>query len=226
MMSVPVFHESHSPTAVAPVTAAPPSAASVNAPPSYPFARPAAAHDGQSPSSQPGLGPPARLGQAPVYSPAASTIQTDSDAHGLVNAVQHPHQPHPPSHAHPHHSQLPPHQHVVTPPMQYSSVGGHGTSASPPGPPALTPAASSVSPPQKKNTRIPRACDLCSQRKVKVSLSPHRYCSFRLGSILTALITVRRWTSAMSTMPRAERRLYLRTRQEEERTPEPSCRSC
>lgn len=173
MMSVPSYHESHPPTSstsTSPVTAATPTNnAPVNASPSYPFARPAApqaptTHDGHSPSSQNGLGPGARLGQAPVYSPGpASALPTGPDGHGLVNTGQHHHQ------MHSHHAQIPHHQHIVTPPTQYSSIGGHGTSASPPGTQAITPAASSVSPPQKKNTRIPRACDLCSQRKVKVS---------------------------------------------------------
>lgn len=180
MMSVPGFHESHPPTATIPVSAAAPASAPVNAPPSYTYAHPPAttAHDGHSPSAHNGLAPAPRLGQAPVYAPAA-TIQPSPDARGLVHAVPHQHQQQQPQHQprphqHSHTSQISPHQHqhVVTPPMQYSSVGGHGTSASPPGAQALTPAASSVSSPQKKNTRIPRACDLCSQRKVKVSSPP------------------------------------------------------
>ncbi|POS71739.1 hypothetical protein DHEL01_v209862 [Diaporthe helianthi] len=58
---------------------------------------------------------------------------------------------------------------------QYSSPGngngnGNGnyaSSASPQSQQAPTPAASTSSAPAKKNTRIPRACDLCSTRKVK-----------------------------------------------------------
>lgn len=175
MMSVPAYHENHSSTAAAsPATTAAP----VHAPPSYPsYAHPAqqppaAPPDAQtqSPSSSQNAGP--RLSQPPpVYS-------TGPDSHGLVSAVQqqqqpphhHHHQPNP--HPHPHHAPFRPHQHAVTPPLQYSSMGGHGTSASPPGNQAPTPNASSASPPQKKNTRIPRACDLCSQRKVKVSRFP------------------------------------------------------
>ncbi|KAL1873946.1 hypothetical protein Daus18300_003819 [Diaporthe australafricana] len=50
---------------------------------------------------------------------------------------------------------------------QYSPPGNHASSASPQSQQAPTPAASTSSAPSKKNTRIPRACDLCSTRKVK-----------------------------------------------------------
>lgn len=72
----------------------------------------------------------------------------------------------------------PQHHGNVSPALQYPSSApiSHGSSGSPPGQASTT--SDPVSPPNhhptpstngKKNTRIPRACDLCSQRKVKVS---------------------------------------------------------
>lgn len=51
-------------------------------------------------------------------------------------------------------------QDAASPSLQYSPGAHHDLHA-----PAHS---GSASPPSKKNTRIPRACDLCSQRKVKV----------------------------------------------------------
>lgn len=101
-----------------------------------------------------------KQGQRPSYTPAPNSLNAASQP------MRHPgSQP-----ASQHHGN-------VSPALQYpSSVPvNHGVSGSPPGQ-ASTPSDQVSSPNNatsgangKKNTRIPRACDLCSQRKVKVS---------------------------------------------------------
>lgn len=108
------------------------------------------------PSSQNGNG--ARQGQEAAYASSANSsltaaLQVGPDTH---SAQQHQ-QP------------LGHHHGTVTPPLQYASGIHHGPSTSPPGHQGPTLSDSGSPPPNKKTTRIPRACDLCSQRKVKVS---------------------------------------------------------
>lgn len=113
------------------------------------------------------------------------------------------------------------HQHDAAATPQYSTVGHHGQSASPPDHQGPSHAAS-VSPQSKRNTRIPRACDLCSQRKVKVCFWP---CHGTPGTRTDTLPTpVRRWNPSMSTLPRTTSPLHLRSHQETARTSEQSSR--
>lgn len=123
---------------------------------------PAAAH---APHSLPQNGQP--QGPASAYTASAhdsltTALQVPITPHGIVNTpTQHQHQQG--------HQSPPQSQHIRPQAGQYSSPGNHASSASPQSQQAPTPAASTSSAPAKKNTRIPRACDLCSTRKVKVS---------------------------------------------------------
>lgn len=119
-----------------------------------------AAQEGLS-SSQTQHGNGVRQGQRPSsYTPAPNSLSATSQPA-----------------RHPGSQPTPQHHGNVSPALQYTSSTSvnHGASGSPPGQ-ASTPSDQVSSPNNatsgakgKKNTRIPRACDLCSQRKVKVS---------------------------------------------------------
>lgn len=99
---------------------------------------------------------------ASAHDSLTTALQVPINPHGIVSTpMQHQHQQ---GHQSPQQS-----QHIRPQTGQYSSPGNHASSASPQSQQAPTPAASTSSAPAKKNTRIPRACDLCSTRKVKVS---------------------------------------------------------
>lgn len=110
---------------------------------------------------------PASAYTASAHDSLTTALQVPITPHGIVNTpTQHQHQQG--------HQSPPQSQHIRPQAGQYSSPGNHASSASPQSQQAPTPAASTSSAPAKKNTRIPRACDLCSTRKVKVScLSGH-----------------------------------------------------
>lgn len=131
----------------------------VNAPPYLPPPTPAL----QSPYTNPphqGAG----QSQSPAYAASAhgslAIALQDPIPHGILNSAQHQQQQ--PQ------QQQPQPPHTGAPEGQYPSVENHGSSASPQSQQASTPAAAGTSAHSKKNTRIPRACDLCSTRKVKV----------------------------------------------------------
>lgn len=102
--------------------------------------------------------------QTPAYAASAhgslAIALQDPVPHGILNPAQH-HQQQP-------QQQQPQLPHTGAPEGHYPSIDNHGSSASPQSQQAPTPAASATSAQSKKNTRIPRACDLCSTRKVKV----------------------------------------------------------
>lgn len=115
----------------------------------------ALAHNGRAPGS-------AAAYTASAHDSLTTALQVPITPHGIVNT--------PSQHQHQQGHQSPPQsQHIRHQSGQYSSPGNHASSASPQSQQAPTPAASTSSAPAKKNTRIPRACDLCSTRKVKVS---------------------------------------------------------
>lgn len=120
----------------------------------------ALAHNGRTPGS-------AAAYTASAHDSLTTALQVPITPHGIVNAPAH--------HQHQQGHQSPPlSQHIKPQVGQYSSPGDHASSASPQSQQAPTPAASTSSAQAKKNTRIPRACDLCSTRKVKVSCDPIR----------------------------------------------------
>lgn len=188
--------------------------------------------DGLPSSSHYGHGPTPRHDQA--YLDAAS-------AHALTATSQPGQQPGS------HHQQRPnagsQHHGNVSPALPYPSAApinqGSGSpscsghqpptptdSASPPATSRAPPAGNNV----KKNTRIPRACDLCSQRKVKVLTFVSQLYFLLPRGPATALVliykaySVRRRRPTMSTMPRTQRALHLRPPKEASRTSQPSRR--
>lgn len=108
--------------------------------------------------------------QSPAYAASAhgslAIALQDPVPHGILNPAQHHQQQQQPQQQQP---QLP---HTGAPEGHYPSIDNHGSSASPQSQQAPTPAASATSAQSKKNTRIPRACDLCSTRKVKCEGGP------------------------------------------------------
>lgn len=118
----------------------------------------ALAHNGRAPGS-------AAAYTASAHDSLTTALQVPITPHGIVNT--------PAQHQHPQGHQSPPQsQHIRPQAGQYSPPTNHASSASPQSQQAPTPAASTSSASAKKNTRIPRACDLCSTRKVKVSCVP------------------------------------------------------
>lgn len=118
-------------------------------------------HNGRAPGSA-----AASAYTASAHDSLTTALQVPITPHGIVNT--------PSQHQHQQGHQSPPQsQHIRHQSGQYSSPGNHASSASPQSQQAPTPAASTSSAPAKKNTRIPRACDLCSTRKVKVSRFLH-----------------------------------------------------
>lgn len=167
-------------------------------------------------------------GSAAAYTASAhdsltTALQVPITPHGIVNT--------PSQHQHQQGHQSPPQsQHIRPQTGQYSSPGNHASSASPQSQQAPTPAASTSSAPGKKNTRIPRACDLCSTRKVKVSrfsvLDP-QCCSdfFRWQQhLLTLPGTVRRRNASLRALQRPRRPMHIRPCQEAARPSQSSCR--
>lgn len=195
----------------------------VNAPPYLPPPTPAL----QSPYANPHHGP--EQSQSPAYAAGAhgslAIALQDPLPHGILNPAQHQQQ------QQQHHQPQPPH--IGPQEVQYSSVEKHGSSASPRSQQASTPGGSGTAY-SKKNTRIPRACDLCSTRKVKVrsfsacpfsSLEPLVYHLAGHGICAQAnifVLPVRRRASSMRALPGAERLMHLRTCEETKRTSEQS----
>lgn len=145
---------------------------------------PAAAHTPHALSHNGRTQGPSSAYAASAHDSLTSALQVPITPHGIVNT----------SAQHPHHQQIhpspPQSQHIRAPAGQYSPPGGHASSASPQSQQAPTPAASTSSAPSKKNTRIPRACDLCSTRKVKVGCFPLLSCLlWRSGLSVRAILT-------------------------------------
>jgi hypothetical protein len=141
----------HQPAASVPPYLSPPNPAAAHAPH-------ALAQNGRSQG-------PASVYTASAHDSLTTALQVPITPHGIVNNTPTQHQ-----HQHQQGHQSPPQpQHIRPQTGQYSSPGNHASSASPQSQQAPTPAASTSSASAKKNTRIPRACDLCSTRKVKVS---------------------------------------------------------
>lgn len=144
-------HQSNKPVASVPPYLSPPN--------------PAAAHAQHALAQNGRAQGPASAYTASAHDSLTTALQVPITPHGIVNTP-----PQHPQHQQGH--QSPQSQHIRPQTAQYSSPGNHASSASPQSQQAPTPAASTSSGPAKKNTRIPRACDLCSTRKVKVSCLP------------------------------------------------------
>lgn len=178
----------------------------------------ALAHNGRTPGS-------AAAYTASAHDSLTTALQVPITPHGIVNTPsQHPHQQG--------HQSPPQSQHIRPQTGQYSPPGNHASSASPQSQQAPTPAASTSSAPGKKNTRIPRACDLCSTRKVKVScflaLDP-QFCSefFQWQQhLLTLPGTVRRRGASLRALQGPRRPMHIRSCQEAARPSESSRRGC
>lgn len=103
------------------------------------------------------VSPTSRLNAPPYQSPPDHHSQ---HLHQQQQQQQQ-HLPHPHQHHHQHHQELSP--------IHYPSNNGNHSATTPTSSHAHSTSETASPPPNKKNTRIPRACDLCSQRKVKVS---------------------------------------------------------